>query len=479
MPFDRIDMTVIPRPHQPRLMRIRYTTTFRLTGLLGLAFLCAMAALLGLIYVLTDRELVGRTDEVLAFEARAFASVHADRLPQAVRSAINDNFSHLNHFALLDAHGRELVGDFTPPENLRSAHPMDMPVGSGDLPALRLLAVKIGDGRLLVIARDMTQIADLRHRVLTILLTSGVAAVILLAFAAVMLSAAPLRRVRALTALAMRIAAGELSLRMPVTVRGDELDVIATTVNAMIEEIARLLEQVKGATDAVAHDLRSPLAQVRDRLDEIRRMAASPRENVAVGEEALAHPALAVLANAALDDLDTVLARFSALLRIAELEATNRQACFAHFDAMVLAASICELFEPLAEENGIKLVLTGTWGQIIRGDEKLLFEAVSNLVENSIKFIHPGGQISVGVRVNDNATVLTVRDNGPGIPLGERESVLRRYYRGSSAQHVAGSGLGLSLVAEIVHLHGFALQLEDAHPGLEVRIICSDKFTMK
>jgi signal transduction histidine kinase len=143
---------------------------------------------------------------------------------------------------------------------------------------------------------------------------------------------------------------------------------------------------------------------------------------------------------------------------------------------MALAAAICELFEPLAEERGIELVLAGTWGHIIRGDEKLLFEAVSNLVENAIKFVSPGGTVSVGVTADGRATVLLVRDDGPGIQPGERASVLRRYYRGSAAQHAAGTGLGLSLVAEIVHLHGYALQLEDANPGLEVRIVCESSY---
>jgi signal transduction histidine kinase len=328
-----------------------------------------------------------------------------------------------------------------------------------------MLAVRTNDGGMLVIARDISQIADLRHRMLAILLGSGLIATSLLALAAVVLSAAPLRRVRALTGLATRIAAGELSLRMPDSGRGDELDVIALTVNAMVEEIARLVAQVKGATDAIAHDLRTPLAQLRGQLGRIH------SEVCAHGELAADHQ-LPVAIERAIDDLDLVLARFTALLRIAELEATNRQAGFTQLDPMVLAGAVCELFEPLAEERGIKLVLSGSWGQVIRGDDKLLLEVLCNLVENAIKFIAPGGTITVGVVNDGGAPVLIVRDDGPGIRQEERASVLRRYYRGSSSQHIAGSGLGLSLVAEIVHLHGYVLELEDANPGLEVRIIC-------
>ena len=471
----------MPTPRAQHDMPIRRTTTFRLTVMLGLAFLCAMCALLGLIYVLTERELVGRTDDMLAFQARALTAVTPVRLAQAVNMAIAASASHLNHFALLDPSGREIVGDFTPPPGLHPAKSVELPPGPGDQPALRLLTVPTGDGRILVIARDISQIADLRRRVLVILLTSGLVAGAVLLLAAIVLSAAPLRRVRTLTELATRIAAGELTLRMPVSKRGDELDVIAATVNAMIEEIARLLDQVKGATDAIAHDLRSPLAKVRDRLEEIRRQVALPpslgnlEASGGVTADRLASSAAvtptAQLVEVAIDELDTVLSRFSALLRIAELEATNRQAGFAELDPMALASAVCELFQPLAEDHTIDLLLSGVWGHIIRGDEKLLFEVVSNLVENSIKFIAPGGTVAVSVKADTGATVIIVRDDGPGIPAGERASVLRRYYRGSSAQHRAGSGLGLSLVAEIVHLHGYALQLDDANPGLEVRII--------
>ncbi|MDE2303331.1 MAG: HAMP domain-containing histidine kinase [Sphingomonadales bacterium] len=451
-------------------MRIRRTTTFRLTAMLGLAFLVAMVGLLGLIYALTERELLGRTDALLAYQRRVFADIPAARLPRAVEAAIRSSADHLNHFALLDAQGHEIVGDFVPPAHLRPGVAVELAPRHSDPVALRLLPVPTPDDGVLVIARDISQIADLRRRVFEILLTSGLFATAMLALAAMALSAAPLRRVRALTALATRIGAGELTLRMPVSRRGDELDVIAVTLNAMIEEIARLLQQVKGATDAIAHDLRAPLANLRGQLERLRD-AAAPGGASPV--------ALSELFDNALGDLDIVLLRFGALLRIAELEATNRQAGFTELDPMALAASVCELFGPLAEDRGINLLQSGNWGRLIQGDEKLLFEVVSNLVENAIKFIPVGGTVTVGVTDMDGAPVLVVRDDGPGIPIAERASVLRRYYRGSAAQHSAGSGLGLSLVAEIVHLHGFALQLEDARPGLEVRIICAPDITMK
>ena len=465
------------------MMRLRRMTTFRLTAMLGAVFLCAMCALLSLIYFQTERELVNRTDEVLVHALQALKAAPPDRLPQEVRAAVAANISHLNHYALLDGSGRLQAGDFAPPAGLGPGHSMEFATGQPDTPTLRVLAVRAGHGLLLVVARDITQIADLRHRVITILVTSGLTTSVLVLLAAVWLSAAPLRRVRDLTVFASRIAAGELSLRMPISARGDELDVIAVTVNVMIEEVARLLEQVKGATDAIAHDLRSPLAHVRGQLARIQHQAnmlpqgLGMLEGGAVAEYAHASSAppdqpIDSLINAVLGDLDMVLERFNALLRISELEATNRRAGFAPLDPMALAAEVCELFEPLAEEHGLQLLLSGSWGHTIRGDGKLLFEVMSNLLDNAIKFTPSGGIVTVGVSEACGVTVLAVRDDGPGIPLGERANVLRRFHRGAAARQIAGSGLGLNLVAAIVHLHGFLLELTDAGPGLEVRIVC-------
>jgi signal transduction histidine kinase len=455
-------------PQAGQLLEIRRTTTFRLTALLGLAFLGAIVGLLGLVYGLTARELTQRTEDALLRQTQGFAAVTADRLVEQVRMATANDTSGLTYVALQDADGRQIAGDFSPtPRPDRLPAEFDMIAANGR--PLRVLATKLSGGRVLLIGRDVAPIGDLRHRALTILVSSGAIAIVLVLVAAILLSIAPLRRTRRLTALATRIGTGDLSLRMPVSPRGDELDHIAATINAMVEEIARLLDQVKGATDAIAHDLRAPLAGLRQRLDAARRQGLAAQS---LAEPETVPSALGGVLETALDDLDMVLARFNALLRIAELEAANRQAGFDTVDLMTLAASVCELFEPLAEERGVTLQLSGGWGQVIHGDERLLFEAVSNLVENAIKFIDSGSHVIVSVENRGGIAALAVRDDGPGIPFDERAQVLRRFHRGNAVRHVPGSGLGLSLVASIVHLHGFALEMNDANPGLEVRISC-------
>lgn len=438
-----------------RLSEIRHTTTFRLAVLFGVAVVVTICALSALIYVLTAKELTTRTDQVLAHEMARLRAVPADGLQAEVRVAMAQNSSGLNYFELRDVEGRLLAGNIRVPGRHPPGRPFELAGGVPGPPPLRLLAEPTAAGEL-ILGRDITQILDLRARMWQIVASSALLAVMAALLAGAALSIGPLRRIQAFRAIADRIAQGDLRLRMPVTSRRDELDSVAATINAMIEEVERLMEQVKGATDAIAHDLRSPLVHLRSRLDTLR----------AGGGEA------AELAESATMQLDQVLARFTALLRISELEASGRRAGFAPLDAMVLAAEICELFEPLAEENNVRLALTGSYGSVILGDEKLLFEAISNLVDNAIKFIPAGGAVSVAVTSDAAAVSIAVCDDGPGIAPEERDLVLRRFHRGTASRSTPGSGLGLNLVAAILHLHGFALDIEDAHPGLCVRVRC-------
>ena len=209
-------------------------------------------------------------------------------------------------------------------------------------------------------------------------------------------------------------------------------------------------------TDAIAHDLRTPLTRVRATLHGLRHEAGDP------------HAVAAGLDRAAAD-LDLVLERFAALLRISELEASQRRAGFRTVDLALLAQRVCDLYEPLAEDRGIALVTTSQPLRI-EGDEKLLFEALSNLIDNAIKFTPPGGTVRVALFEDQGAPAIEVRDDGPGIAPDQREAVLRRFHRGTDAQGLPGSGLGLSVVVAILHLHGFTLRLGDAGPGLAARI---------
>jgi len=428
---------------------IRRTSAFRLTLSLGAVMLAGTLALLAIIYALTARELTQRSDAILRDEAVRLLSAPPADLPARIRAELQRNLHGLNHFALVAADGELAVGNLRPDPTARPDTPVDR---NGTTGTIRLLAEKTRQGETLLIGRDVRQIGDLRRRILAIVAASGLAIVLGMMAAAVALSRRPLRRVRDLQAAAAEIVAGRLDTRMPIAGVHDELDQFAATVNVMVEEVGRVVDQVKGVTDAIAHDLRTPLTRVRAQLS---RIAREPDTRPEIGS--------------AIDDLDVVLQRFAALLRISELEASGRRQGFSTVDLHALAASVHALYEPLAEDRGVALTLAGRIGRTVEADEKLLFEAVSNLVDNAIKFTPPGGAVAIALG-NDGGASIEVRDDGPGIPADERAAVLRRFHRGSSAALAPGSGLGLSVVAAIVHLHGFDLVLDDAGPGLRATI---------
>lgn len=437
-----------------RLRDIRRTSAFRLTIILGTLFLIGIILQLGLIYGLTARELTARSDRILREEAAQWLSAPAPELPARIRADLAAGDSDLNYGALFGHDGDRIVGNITRVDHIVPDRPLDIAASPTHGP-LRVLAERTPAGETILVGRDVSQIRDLRERILTILVSSGLFTAIGMALAAFALSNEPLRRVRNLQRASRAIAAGRLDMRMPIAGRHDELDQFALTVNVMVDDVARLLEQVKSVTDAIAHDLRSPLTRVRAQLHRAHHMSGTT-------------PDLADLLGGAESDLELVLDRFAALLRISEIEAGARRAAFAPTDLARLLQDVVALYEPLAEEHGVALTLAAVPSATIMCDRKLLFEAISNLVDNAIKF---GNRRVTIVTARDGAgQSLDVRDDGPGIPPGEREAVLRRFHRGSKAAGYPGTGLGLSIVAAILHLHGFTLELLDGHPGLIARL---------
>ncbi|WEK42584.1 MAG: HAMP domain-containing sensor histidine kinase [Candidatus Sphingomonas colombiensis] len=438
-----------------RFADIRRTSAFRLTAMLGATFAVGIVLLLGTIYLLTAKELTSRSDRILADIAGRVLATPAQALPERVRLESARDEPGLNYFGLISGDGERIAGTLSAPPSLDYDRPVDVEDADGGIGDIRLLARRTVSGETLLVGRDISQIRDLRLRMLEILVWSGLAIVLGVGLTAIGLSIAPLRRVRDLQAASRAIAAGDLATRMPIAGRHDELDLFADTVNAMVEDVARTIAQVKGVTDAIAHDLRTPLTRVRAGLHRIALDDALPPDR----RERLGD---------AVDDLDTVLERFAALLRISELEAGHRRAGFAPIDLGTIASRVGELYEPLAEDSGITLTIACA-PLPIHGDEKLLFEAISNLIDNAIKFGRAGGRVIVST-TEGAAWHLDVRDDGPGIPADEREAVLRRFHRGSNSASAPGSGLGLSVVSAILGLHGLRLDLLDAQPGLIARI---------
>jgi signal transduction histidine kinase len=435
---------------------VRSTSAFRLTCILGALFAAAMVTMAIVIYLITASQLITRSEGILQREASRLGSYPAPKLPQEVAAEVVRNAKGLDHFGLLtpDGHAR-IAGDIGPYADLAFDRPDDVPARDGQA-AMRILATRLADGRITLVGRDISE-----RRYLLKIVSEVIAGSVLIILPGTLLISAlisrpTLARIRNLQIACRRIAQGELDIRMPVASRGDELDQVGMTINDMVDDLGRVLAQVKSVTDAIAHDLRTPLTRVKGNLVEYHDRSRG-------GE--LSQDQVAELNS----DLDLVLERFAALLRIAEIEASARTSRFTPVDLGEIARTAVALHAPVAEDTNISLSARITPTTPVSADPHLLLEALSNLIDNAIKFARSA--VSVAVIEADGGVILSISDDGPGIPTDERDAVLQRFYRRSADRERPGVGLGLSVVAAILHLHKFRLDLDDAQPGLRAMII--------
>ena len=324
---------------------------------------------------------------------------------------------------------------------------------SGMRSLARVQAFDLPDGFHLVIGRDVVVRTQLRHLLTdallwALLLVGGMATI-----GAILVRSLFRRTLANVSATAQAIAGGDFTQRVRLSGRGDEFDQLADVINDMLDRIGRLMEGVRQVSNAIAHDLRTPIARARTRLEDATLHAGTPVELRAAIERATA-------------DLDGIVGIFQALLRIAEIEAGSRRAAFARIDLAAPLAAVAELYEAVAEERGVTLSTTLPDHVMSFGDAALIQQAVANLVDNAVKFSPSGGAASLSARVLGGGLEIAVTDHGPGIPTEDRQKATQRFYRGETARHTPGSGLGLALVQAVAQLHGGVLRLEDAEPGL-------------
>jgi signal transduction histidine kinase len=440
-----------------RLSEVWRTTTFRLSLLYGLLFAVGMVALLAMVYVQSAVYLTHRVDRILDAEASAELRMPPSELRQTIESELIIN-GRTSLFALFSPHGARIAGNLRalPKGLVVRGRPIEM-AATIEFPAsARLLARRLPSGEVLVVGRDIDQLREIRRIIASALIWSGVLIILAGLACGVALSAGPLRRLRELQEAGHDIAAGDLKRRMPSSGQGDELDMFAGTVNYMLGEVERLMSEVKTSSDTIAHDLRTPLTRARAQLHRL-------------GQSTTIKPADIARVTA---ELDEVLERFIAILRISEIETRARSAGFTATDLGEILGRAGELYQPLAEEVGVQLSVASAPTAMVEADPKLLFEAVSNLVDNAIKFTGGGGRVQLKLDAGADGPRIVVQDDGPGVPAEERTAVLHRFYRSERDQLTPGSGLGLSIVAAIVRLHRFRLELQDSQPGLRVIIDC-------
>lgn len=444
-------MTEAPPPG-----RFRHTTAFRLT-LLHLVLTLLGTALLGGVAWWTTvgffaRETAQEVERGMGVLLQSAALSGARGVALSIEARLAADRAGAEYYALMAPGGQRLAGNIA---NLpRATGWQEFPVRQADgtdRPVLALTAPLPGGG-LLLVGRDLSALRALEQRLVVAAFWVGGAALLLGLVGGLLIGRGVARRAASMEATLAAVQGGALSQRLHVGTRGDEFDRLARRINATLDRLGGLMDALRSVTDDIAHDLRTPLTHLRQRLEE-----AGRAETPAEWSEA------AAAAEAACDRL---LDLFAAVLRIAQVEAGTERAGFTEVDLSAMAETVAEVFTPAAEARGQTLTAKIAPGITAWGDRALLTQMLSNLVENAVRHGRAGGRIALALRAGE----ITITDDGPGIPETEREHVFRRFHRLDAARSTPGSGLGLALVRAVADLHGMAIALEDAAPGLRVRV---------
>ena len=437
------------------------SSTSRLLALYSFLFVAWSSILMGVLYFEVSSYLNKLTRHSMLQRQHLFAHMSGKQLDDALVASQAFEERSFDAYGLFDAQFNPVGGRIRaiPPDlgldgkvhelqRCLDADDPHMPRDSCDA-----VAIKVQDGRWLVLFRDNGSLFVVTRIILHALLW-GISLTLIPGFAGwYLLRRRPLKRIRAIQAQAELIVAGDLTHRLPLSARRDELDMLADIVNAMLDRIERLMHEVKGVCDNIAHDLRTPLTRLRAQLYRIRQQSAHDSPQA----EAL---------DQAIGETDTLMARFRGLLRISELEDRQRRAGFVELDPHDLLVELHDFYLPLAEDGGIRLNLDQP-AQLpaLHGDRELLFEALANLVGNAIKFTPEDGRVAIRATQDEQGVHVAIEDSGPGIAEEERTAVLKRFYRSEEGHRHSGFGLGLSIVAAIVDLHGFGLEIGESELG--------------
>src|SRR6266852_642756 len=426
------------------------TTTFRWTLAIASAFVLYTFVLFGFVYWQTAAYMLSEGDVFLANELSVFAANTPEQRLAEIDDRLRKDPRHVKVAGLFGADGHRIAGNI---ESLPGGLAPDVPTGvvvvridggERERQKVRLAMHALPSGEILVIGRNIDEIAEIAEIVWRALGLGLLPAFAVAVGIGMMLSLRALGRLSDVNRRIQRIVAGDLRERLPTRGSDDPFDQLAVSVNGMLGEIEGLLHEIAGVGDDIAHDLRTPLTRVRVRLERGRDHAATVEELRTIVDQSIA-------------SLDQSLAIITALLRIAEIEHSRRLEGFSAVRLAHLVREVGDLYEPIAEDKRVTLRVEAANETNVHGDRDLLFEAVANLVDNAVKFTPEGGRVELALLHQQRETVIRVSDTGPGIPEIEREAVTQRFYRSDKSRNIKGLGLGLSMVAAIIKLHGFRL----------------------
>ena len=454
-------VTTTPPQQSSSLLR---SVTFRLGLIYVVVFGASVTMLLGFIYWSTAGLLAQQTEATIEAEIRGLAERYRltslDGLVRSINERIERNPYSSTIYLLTNARYARVAGnlDRWPQEPVNRNGWLEFALeqigGQGEVHQARARTFVLpGDFHLLV-GRDMFEIRATQD-LITRTLMWGVAITAMLALAgAIMMSRSTARRLEVINATSRRIMRGDMSQRVPTRGTRDEFDQLAANLNSMLDQIQQLMDGVRHVSDNVAHDLKTPLTRLRNRLEGLSHGCGEYREEA---EQALA-------------EADGMLATFNALLRIARIEAGARREAFTEVRLDDVLADAAELYEAVAEDKGQTLSVSAGAKPKIVGDRDLIFQALANLLDNAIKYTPDGGHVEMSLTRGKSGARVRVADSGPGIPDQDHLRVMERFVRLEDSRTTPGNGLGLSLVAAVARLHGARVHMEDGRPGLVVNV---------
>lgn len=445
------------------LVRILRSASFRLPLIYAVLFVLSAGALFVTVYWTATAAMQADMAAVLRTEAYQLAQVHRSSglagLAEQIARRMNFRTRGPIFYLLQAPNRRVVVGNLPgmpPVDGVVDFVPRpDVPEPDAEPSKLTGFGLTLPDGSFLLVAQDADRLAEMQHAIVRAFAWASGLALLLAIAGGALVGSSFLRRIDTITRTSRAIMEGDLSARIPVRGTRDEIDQLVSGLNAMLSRIQQLMDGLRQVSSDIAHDLRTPLGRLRQHLEDARERAKTTAD-------------YDIATDAAIEEADQLLETFSALLRIAQVEAGAQKRAFGEVDLSELVRSVGDAYQPAAEDSDHTLDYQIEDGVKLTGDRQLLAQMISNLVENALNHTPAGSTVSLALRKTGTGFEVEVADDGPGIPEAEREKVFDRFYRLDRSRSTAGSGLGLALVKAIAGLHGLMIRLEDRKPGLAV-----------
>jgi len=444
------------------------SSTFKLALIAIGTFGVLASGIFSYVYISSSSYVRARSDRATMTEylilQGAYAQSGRDGLLALIAQRIADRSFADNVYLLVDPSSAVLGGNIGAwPSAVTAASgwaefrpPAPLPGATGR-PLLRAMLATFPNGDRLLVGRDIGELDSFTDQI-KIAVISGVALMfVLAAVASILVTRRTVGRIEQINATSRAIMQSGLDQRIPLRGSHDEWDRVAENLNLMLDRIETLMGEVKQVSDNVAHDLRTPLTRMRGRLEKAYHSGRSGEADQSLIGDTIA-------------DLDAVLRMFASITRIAQIETQARQDAFRTANLVEIASEVVELYDAAAEQDGTCLTIIGDPEVPVTGDRDLIFDAIANLVDNAIKHGRSGGNVVVANETIDGRPVISIADDGPGIPADRYEHVFKRFYRLEASRYTPGYGLGLSLVAAVARLHGARIEMLDNAPGLKFRL---------